>query len=184
MRKIVVIMAVSSLMGLGLALEGDAQTRPAPPADRPATDQPRTSAPRETFKNTQGLYESSTLVGARVKGTDGKDLGEIDQLLVDPKDGKVTHAVIGVGGLLGIGEKHVIVPWSEVRMSSTNPTDRAARPVITMDQSMLERAPRYEKRAYQDGDRTSPSASPRGTDRPATTPRSTDRPATTPPPTR
>jgi sporulation protein YlmC with PRC-barrel domain len=176
MKKVAVIAAVSSVLGLGLALDGSAQTRPTAPADRPSSDQPRTSAPRETFKNTMGLHESSAIIGTRVKSPEGKDLGEIDQLLIDPKAGKITHAVIGVGGLVGIGEKHVVVPWSEVKMT----TDQTARDrtVIAMDQATLERAPRYEKRAAADRDRSAPSASPRGpSDRPSST---TDRPAGSP----
>src|SRR4030095_12358023 len=103
--------ARSSVLGLGLAVDGCAQTRPTAPADRPASDQPRMETPRATFQNTQGLQESSAIIGARVNSAHGKDLGEVDQLLVDMKTGKVTHAVIGVGGLAGIGEKHVAVPW-------------------------------------------------------------------------
>jgi hypothetical protein len=52
---------------------------------------------------------------------------------------------------MGIGEKHVIVPWSEVKMSTMNPSDRNTRPVITVDQSMVQRAPRYEKRLSRSG---------------------------------
>jgi sporulation protein YlmC with PRC-barrel domain len=177
MRKVVAIATVSSVLGLGLALDGTAQTRPtAPPADQPSSDRTGTSMQRETWKNTQGLRESSTIVGTRVKNAQGKDIGEIEQLMIDPKSGRVTHVVVGVGGFLGIGEKQVIVPWSQLRMSTDG--ERTDRAVITMDQSVLERAPRYEKRTTSlDRDGSAPSASPRGTvDRPAST---TDRPATT-----
>jgi sporulation protein YlmC with PRC-barrel domain len=156
MKEVAVIVAVSSVLGLGLALDSVAQTRPTAPT------------PRETFKNTMGLHESSAIIGTRVKDPQGKDLGEVDQLLIDPKNGKITHAVIGVGGLVGIGEKHVVVPWADVKMS----TDQTGRDrTVIMDQATLERAPRYEKRAAGDRDRSSPSASPRGTtDRPASAP--------------
>lgn len=156
MKRLAAI-AIASVLGLGLAAGAAAQTRPTtPPADRPST----TTSTRETWKNTQGLEESGKIIGTRVKNAQGKDIGEIDSLLIDPKDGKVTHAVVGVGGFIGIGEKHVIVPWSDVKISAG---DRG-KAVITMDQATLERAPRYDKTAAVDRDRTTPAASPR-TDR-------------------
>jgi hypothetical protein len=79
-------------------------------------------------------------------------MGEIDALLVDPKDGKVTHAVIGLGGFLGIGEDKVVVPWSDVKVAAHQEGKKA---VITMDQSVLERAPKYVKASDR-----SPAASP------------------------
>jgi hypothetical protein len=84
MKKVVVIMTVSSVLGLGLALDAFAQTRPPAPTDRPpSTDRPAAADPKmgtpgETFQNTHGYYESSTIIGARVKNAKGKDIGEID----------------------------------------------------------------------------------------------------------
>jgi sporulation protein YlmC with PRC-barrel domain len=175
MKKLTVIVAASSLMGLGLAVDSSAQTRPA----APPADQPRMSTPRQTFHNTQGLFESSAIIGMRVKNATGKDMGEIDYLLIDPNSGKVTHAVIGVGGMMGVGETHVVVPWSDVRISG-NPMDRSDRPVVSMDPTVLERAPRYEGRAAAETKFPAPSASPR-MDRPAGT--TADRPAGSPPAT-
>jgi sporulation protein YlmC with PRC-barrel domain len=153
-------------MGLGFAVDGIAQSRPTAPAERPA-DQPRPT-PRDTFRSPQGVFESRHIVGMRVKDSLGKDLGEIDQLLIDSKDGKVTHAVVGLGGMLGIGERHVVVPWSDVKISA-DPSSRADRPVINIDPAALARAPRYEKRAAAAGrDSSPPSASPRS-DPPAAT---------------
>jgi sporulation protein YlmC with PRC-barrel domain len=41
-------------------------------------------------------------------------IGEVDDVLLDA-DGKINALVIGVGGFLGIGEKHVIVPFNAVK---------------------------------------------------------------------
>jgi sporulation protein YlmC with PRC-barrel domain len=41
-------------------------------------------------------------------------IGEVDDVLLGA-DGKINALVIGVGGFLGIGEKHVIVPFSAVK---------------------------------------------------------------------
>src|SRR5918994_978065 len=71
------------------------------PADKPARD---TAA------------ETKDIIGTRIKSTDGKDLGEVDQLLID-RNGKVSHVVIGFGGVAGVGEKKVVVPWSDLKFA-------------------------------------------------------------------
>src|SRR5262245_57907045 len=85
---------------------------------RPAPVKPSTKAERAAWANKQGLHDTRDIVGTRVKNADGKDIGEVDALLVDPKDGKVTHAVIGLGGFLGIGEDKVVVPWHDVKVAA------------------------------------------------------------------
>jgi sporulation protein YlmC with PRC-barrel domain len=41
-------------------------------------------------------------------------IGEVDDVLLGA-DGKINALVVGVGGFLGIGEKHVIVPFTAVK---------------------------------------------------------------------
>lgn len=162
--KTITVAAVITALGLGLGAHAGAQPRT--PSDAPTTP-PRTTA-REAWKNTEGLVESNKLIGTRVKSPEGKDIGEIDRLMIDPKTGRVGYAVIGVGGVVGIGEKHVIVPWSQVA-SRIQRADRD-RVTVTMDQQTLEQAPRFEAReAGTERERTSPSASP-PTGQPYTTP--------------
>jgi sporulation protein YlmC with PRC-barrel domain len=44
-------------------------------------------------------------------------IGEIDDVLID-REGKATALIVGVGGFLGIGEKHVAVPFNTVRVTT------------------------------------------------------------------
>ena len=123
------------------------------PADRPARD---TAADTKTtaWKATPGVHDTKDIIGTRIKNAEGKDIGEIDQLLIDTQTGKVTHAVVGLGGLMGVGEKKVVVPWSDLKFASAAEGKKNA---ITMDQAKLESAPRYERSARTD---STPSASP------------------------
>lgn len=57
-------------------------------------------------------YRASRLVGAEVKNEQGERIGEIEDLVVSP-DGKVTMAVIEVGGFLGIGDRRVAIPMQQ-----------------------------------------------------------------------
>jgi uncharacterized protein YrrD len=49
-----------------------------------------------------------------VYDTSNNKIGDVDDVLLGA-DGKVNALVIGVGGFLGIGEKHVIVPFTSVK---------------------------------------------------------------------
>lgn len=122
------------------------------PADKPARDTARdTQAP--AWKHA-GLHETKDIIGTRIKNAEGKDLGEIDQLLID-RNGQVSHVIIGVGGLAGVGEKKVVVPWSDLKFA---PVTEGKKNAITMDAAKLERAPRYDRSARSDA---APAASPR-----------------------
>jgi sporulation protein YlmC with PRC-barrel domain len=46
-------------------------------------------------------------------------IGEITDVLVD-KDGKVGAFIVSVGGFLGVGEKHVAVPFNAVQGTQKN----------------------------------------------------------------
>jgi hypothetical protein len=125
------------------------------PADQPARSPSRdTKAP--AWKNGAGLHETKDIIGTRIKNAEGKDIGEVDQLLI-ATSGKVSHVVIGVGGLAGVGEKKVVVPWSELKFA---PVTAGKKNAITMDQATLDSAPRYERSARAE---RSPSASPPST---------------------
>ena len=117
-----------------------------------AADARDTKAP--AWKQDAGVHDTKDIIGTRIKGVDGKDLGETDQLLID-RNGKVTHVVVGIGGLAGIGEKKVVVPWSDLKFA---PVADGKKNAITMDGAKLETAPRYERSARSD---VAPSASPR-----------------------
>jgi sporulation protein YlmC with PRC-barrel domain len=164
MKKVLV--GIAALI-VATPLMANAQTSPpARPADRPATDvNKQRDAARDTrpaWKNDAGLHDSGDIIGTRIKNAENKDIGEIDRLMIDPQSGKISHVVVGLGGFLGVGERKVVVPWSDLKMA---PAQNGRKAVISMDQAKLESAPRYERAASAE---RSPSASP------ATSPRVKD----------
>ena len=169
--KTLSIFALATALALPIAVDVSAQQRPADqPGQRPEPPrqtQPmeRDREPRQAWQAPEGVFEANRIVGARVQSSDGRDLGEIDHLLVNTTDGKVSHVVIGRGGVAGIGETKVVVPWSQVKISRDRDRDGL---VARVDQAALAQAPRYESKDLgRDRERT-PAASP------GTTPR-TDR---------
>jgi len=116
---------------------------------------------RSTWRNDQGLTELRNVIGMRVKNEQGKDVGEVDNLLIDPQSGKISHVVIGLGGFMGVGEKKVVVPWSELKVAMAAD---GKKPTATLDQAKLESAPRWGRTVSADRDRTAaPAASPKTT---------------------
>jgi len=68
-------------------------------------------------------FLASSFIGKTVYSAAKENVGDINDLLVDP-DGHVKAAVIGVGGFLGMGEKDVAVPLDRLHMTKDeNGTD-------------------------------------------------------------
>jgi sporulation protein YlmC with PRC-barrel domain len=97
------------------------------------------------------LIDSGSLVGSTVRDAQGKDLGKVSRLMIDPKDGKVQTVVVSMGGTLGMGGNSVAMPWNQVKIAQDQ-----GRLVVTVDQQMLQQAPK----AQGSRDKDSPSASP------------------------
>jgi hypothetical protein len=72
------------------------------------------------LQKTDGGWRSSRIVGATVYNDSDQSIGKIDDLIVG-QDGKITTAVISVGGFLGIGSKLVRVPYDELRFEERHP---------------------------------------------------------------
>jgi sporulation protein YlmC with PRC-barrel domain len=59
-------------------------------------------------------WRAPKLVGVGVYGPDDKQVGKIDDLVMD-HNGATQTVVIGVGGFLGFGKKEVAVPFSAIQ---------------------------------------------------------------------
>ena len=75
-------------------------------------------------------WRAPKLIGVGVYGPDDKQIGKIDDLLVD-KNGSAKTIVIGVGGFLGFGKKDVAVPFSAMQWR-TEARKVAAPPQISL----------------------------------------------------
>ena len=79
---------------------------------------------------------AKSLMGSTVRSQDGKDIGKVSNLMIDPKDGKVAAVVVTMGGRMGMGGKDVTVPWESVQVGRDQQDL-----VVTMNQSQLPQAP-------------------------------------------
>lgn len=67
-------------------------------------------------------------------------IGEINDLVVGA-DGRITHAVLGVGGFLGIGEKNVALPLGQVRLMRQS--DGTLIGFVTSTKAQLQEMPNF-----------------------------------------
>ena len=54
-------------------------------------------------RETTFLIGSDKVEGTAVYGTDGNKIGSIERVMIDKTSGRVSYAVLGFGGLLGLG---------------------------------------------------------------------------------
>ena len=93
----------------------------------------RLSSPSSVLERpSHAAFRASELVGVSVIGLDHRVVGEIRELLMS-RHGEVEAVVIGVGGVLGIGEKNVAVPfdallWNTGDIHLDRGPDASARP--------------------------------------------------------
>lgn len=106
------------------------------PSGQPGTS--TTSTMTET-KPMKELY-ANDVVGTSVINAAGEKMGKVSELVIDPKEGRITEAVVSFGGFMGLGEKSVAVPWNELTLSPTNRTF-----TLAMGKEELESAPDWKK---------------------------------------
>jgi sporulation protein YlmC with PRC-barrel domain len=64
-------------------------------------------------------FRASTIKGMKVKDNAGKDLGSVNELVLDLKDGIVRYGVLSSGGVVGIGAKLHAIPFQEFKLHHT-----------------------------------------------------------------
>jgi PRC-barrel domain len=91
-----------------------------------------------TKPSAHSLIASDRVEGTAVRRSNGDKVGAIQRLMVDKISGNVAYAVLSFGGFLGMGEKHVPVPWASL---TYNPTLEAYELNLTDEE--LGKAPSY-----------------------------------------
>ena len=67
-------------------------------------------------KNETGtLIGSDKVEGTAVYGADSNKIGSIERVMIDKQSGRVSYAVLGFGGFLGLGNDHYPLPWQSLK---------------------------------------------------------------------
>jgi len=86
------------------------------------------------------LMGADTLVGNDVYNTESEDLGDIKEIMLDMRSGRVSYAVLSFGGFLGMGEKLFAVPWDALKLDTEH-----KRFVLDVNKDRLKSAPGFDK---------------------------------------
>lgn len=88
---------------------------------------------------------ANTLIGDNVHNHNAESLGDIKEIMLDMRNGKVAYAVLAFGGFLGIGDKLFAVPWSALKLDTAN-----KQFVLNVSKDRLKEAPGFDKDSWPD----------------------------------
>lgn len=161
LKHIPAIAIASALLASTAFAQSNTTTTPAPadtspsttaPADPPAATSPSTTAPSSSTDATPSKSSSSSTAAAApmmtdeeakawinktVYSSDGRNLGEVSQVLRD-NSGHVTELHADIGGFLGIGETRVRVMPNEFKLASD-------RVILNVASDQAKNLPQIEK---------------------------------------
>src|SRR5688500_14014617 len=96
------------------------------------------------------INRASKLIGMQVRNTKNENLGKISDLVIDQKSGKVAYAALSVGGVLGVGDKLVAVPFEAF---TPNPGQDGL--VLNIEKQRLQQATGFSQNSWPDLDAAS-----------------------------
>ena len=91
-------------------------------------------------------YAANEIVGTQVKNPQGEIVGKIDDLVFDD-EGRISFAILGYGGFLGIGRNLVAVP-----ITSLSYAEEPRHFVLNATKEDIQDAPFFSKKALNDPD--------------------------------
>ncbi|EGF30340.1 antigen [Oxalobacteraceae bacterium IMCC9480] len=93
----------------------------------------------------QALMGADTLIGNDVYNHKEEDLGDIKEIMLDIRSGRISYAVLSFGGFMGVGEKLFAVPWSTLTLDTNN-----KRFILKIDKEQLKDAPGFDADKWPD----------------------------------
>jgi len=88
------------------------------------------------------LRRVENVVGSKIRNPEGKDLGEVEVLVVDVNSGDIRYAVVSYGGFLDIGDKLFAVPMKAMSLNENEDGD--AFFVVDINQEKLENSKGFD----------------------------------------
>lgn len=127
------LLAAAATVLCGLPLAAIAQSGEA--------GQPARQEARQKQQNIRDM-RASELIGATVRDRQGKDIGEVQDLIVDAGKQRVEYAILAFGGTMGFGEKLFAYPMD--RFEATMRDDDKEL-VLNVSEKELEAAPGFDR---------------------------------------
>ena len=84
------------------------------------------------------VLNTNDLGALNVVNTNGEDLGEISDYIVNQANSQIQYAVFQTGGVLGLGERNIAVPWTSLGWTADG------NALLAIPQDQLESAPYFD----------------------------------------
>ena len=91
------------------------------------------------------VLSAASIIGNKVVNTDGEQLGNIKDLVIDLDDAQIAYAVLSFGGFLGLGDKLFAIPLEALTFDT-----RENQVVLDVDKDVLKKAPGFDKDKWPD----------------------------------
>ena len=88
------------------------------------------------------LFQANAATAVKVEGRDGGSVGQVYSVMVHKGTGRVTHAVLSLGGFLGMGRSYYPVPFGVLQYDPVRDVY-----VVTIDKRVLEGGPSWANNA-------------------------------------
>jgi osmotically-inducible protein OsmY len=88
---------------------------------------------------------ASEIIGMEVRNNENEKLGKVEDIIVNLGSGRVGYAILSMGGVLGIGDKLVLVPANEFAYALSE-----KKLILNTSKDVLKNAPRFEKGKWPD----------------------------------
>jgi sporulation protein YlmC with PRC-barrel domain len=126
----------------------------------------------QTTTSEKRIVRASELIGLNVQNHADEAVGEINDIVIDPNDGRVRYIALSAGGVLGVGDELFAIPWTAFECRKVGDEHKI---VLNVDKETLQNAKGFNQDNWPDmanerwqmeNDRI---FQPRATDRRATT---------------
>jgi sporulation protein YlmC with PRC-barrel domain len=96
-------------------------------------------------KTIGSVIRASELTGMNIESPEGESLGEINDLVLDVRTGKVQYAAVTYGGFLGIGDKMFAVPFEAFQWRRDKDDADDYHLVLTVTKQQMEGAVGFDQ---------------------------------------
>lgn len=95
-------------------------------------------------------HRASQIPGMTVKNRAGKEIGSIEDIVLDANSGKIRYAAVSYGGFLGLGDKLFAVPWSAFDIRREADDEDEYYLMLDVDEQSLQNAPGFDQNHWPD----------------------------------
>jgi sporulation protein YlmC with PRC-barrel domain len=163
MKKFSILLSTLVLISILLAACGADQPNQTPGVDTPAVTLEATgTADTGMETETPSAGAGTTTPGVPVTGGEessarlsnqldygvwnqnGEQIGDVNDMVIDLDNTRISYVIVGVGGFLGLGEKDVLVPWESLTLQPDNGAGSGPAFIFEGDQENFANAPDWD----------------------------------------